>query len=103
MELNGAALNVNKPCVTSLKTAFLKDNKVENAENEYPEKQWLPKLGFINLLSSDLFIICEPRQKLKLKCLHLRVLYIRVIRVHIYKIIINNDKVTALSHSGELY
>ncbi len=25
MELNGAALNVNKPCVTSRKTTFLKD------------------------------------------------------------------------------
>ncbi len=25
MELNGAALNVNIPCVTSWKTAFLKD------------------------------------------------------------------------------
>ncbi len=35
MELNGAALNVNKPCVTSRKTAFLKDKEVEN------EKLWL--------------------------------------------------------------
>ncbi len=25
MELNGAALNVNKPCMTSQKTAFPKD------------------------------------------------------------------------------
>ncbi len=38
MKLNGAALNVNKLCVTSRKTAFPKDNKIENAENEYPEK-----------------------------------------------------------------
>ncbi len=64
MELNGAALNVNKPHVTSRKTAFLKDNKVEN---EYPAKLWL-HLGFINLLSSELIIICAPRKKLKLKC-----------------------------------
>ncbi len=27
MELNGAALNVNKPCVTSRKTAFPKDKQ----------------------------------------------------------------------------
>ncbi len=27
MELNGAALNVNKPCVTSRKTAFLEDKQ----------------------------------------------------------------------------
>ncbi len=72
MELNGAALNVNKPYVTSRKTAFQKDNKVENAENEqYHEKLWLPNLVFINLLSSELFIIREPRRKLKLKCRHL--------------------------------
>ncbi len=32
MKLNGVALNLNKPCVTSQKTAFLKD-KVE-VENE---------------------------------------------------------------------
>ncbi len=54
MELNGTALNVNKPCVNLRKTAFLKDNKVEN---EYFEKLWLPNLVFINLLSSKLFII----------------------------------------------
>ncbi len=71
MELNGAALNVNKPCVTSQKTAFPKDNKVEYAENEYPKKLWFPNLVFINLLSSELFIIREPRKKLKLKCRHL--------------------------------
>ncbi len=67
MELNGAALNVNKPCVTSQKTAFPKDNKVEN---EYPEKLWLPNLVFINLLSSELFITHESRKKPKLKCRH---------------------------------
>ncbi len=103
MELNGAALNVNKPCVTLRKTAFPKDNKVENAENEYPEKLWLPNLVFINLLLSESFIICEPRKNPKLKYCHLWVLHIRVIRVHIYKIIINNDKVTTLSHVRELY
>ncbi len=47
-ELNRAALNVNKPCVTPQKTACLKDNKVENAENEYAEKLWLPNLIFIS-------------------------------------------------------
>ncbi len=30
MELNGAVLNVNIPCVTSRKTAFREDNKDEN-------------------------------------------------------------------------
>ncbi len=35
MELNGATLNVNKPCITAQKTAFRKDNKVEN---EYRDK-----------------------------------------------------------------
>ncbi len=37
MELNEAALNVNKPYVTLQKTAFPKDNKVENAENGTPK------------------------------------------------------------------
>ncbi len=40
MELNGAALNVNKSCVTSWKTAFPKV-EVEN------EKLWLPLYKFI--------------------------------------------------------
>ncbi len=67
MELNGAALNVNKPRITSQKTAFRKDNKA--VEYEYQEKLWLPNLlVFINLISSKLFIIREPRKKPKLKC-----------------------------------
>ncbi len=42
MELNGAALNVNKPYVTSRKTAFLKDKQRKKMKNcGYP---------FINLL-----------------------------------------------------
>ncbi len=40
MELNGAALNVNKPCVTSRKTAFVED-----------KQRWKMKnCGYINLL-----------------------------------------------------
>ncbi len=57
--------------VTSRKTAFPKDNKEENAENDQLEKLWLPNHVFINLLSSELFIIRELRKKLILKCRHL--------------------------------
>ncbi len=55
------------------------------------------------VVTESRFYKFEPRKKLKLKCRHLWVLYIRVIRVHIYKIIINNDIVTVLSHVVELY
>ncbi len=33
MELNGAAWNVNKPCVTSRKTAFPKDKQRQKIKN----------------------------------------------------------------------
>ncbi len=50
MELSGAALNVNKPCVTSRKTAFPKDKERKKMKNcGYP---------FINLLVIQKYEYC---------------------------------------------
>ncbi len=49
MELNGAALNVNKPCLTSQKTAFPTDKQRLKMKNcGYPFKNSLVIQKYVN-------------------------------------------------------